>query len=809
MQQPVAFAPLIGFLERFANIRPADTAETRDSKLSTALHELSPEFGKIVPYLAWMMSIPGPSTAEIDELEPTEIRDRIFDSLLRAVRLSASIRPSVFWIDDLQWADESTREFCRRLASGDPIPGLLAVATVRTGYVPKEGSLPWSDEELATGRVVWIDLGPLSPVESRQLVKARLSTSVAPELLQSILDSTGGNPLYIEEVVRTGVRHETARQSVEPVARSGINIPEPLQPIFEQIVDRLGRDRPVAQLASLLGRDLPGNLTRVVIASILGLPEDDVLGSLTQLIDAEIVEPVFTELSPGYRFRHDLIREALVHSVGPDAPANHGRIADAIELAFPAVAKERPALLAYHWGAAGSHTKAGTYALTAGERLQDRAAHEEAIAFFDRGLDSVSRTARVEEAAGRAGLELSLRASRAVSIQTTKGYSDMGAGEDWARVYELSRQIEAADTVVPSLLGLWSFDFVRGAYERSIAVARQIVAATDADSDPDDPEAALIGLVCLAFSLYFQGQLRAGRENAESSLHLFDAVKGRPSHIHVPQDPGLAGLSLLAPVRWALGDQVGGCQAADDALALANARESKRAINLARIGQYRAWLHQMRRDPEKARDAADQALVTAREHRIGWAVVNLSIHRGLALAHLGGEGMKVGVPLVQENLRYWRAAGAESMLSYFLGQLAEAHVLAGEYSAASDLLDEAFEQSEKMGEHFHDAELLRVRGLVRVAAPSDDGVGGVNDLRRAVATAREQGAVSLEIRSAVSLLTAAAELPDRRERIEQLEQALGRLESSESGRDEAEARALIDGTVAPPFDVSAAEEKCS
>ena len=109
-------------------------------------------------------------------------------------------------------------------------------------------------------------------------------------------------------------------------------------------MDRLGDDRHVAQMASLLGRDLPEPLTRTVIASILGLSEDEVVASLARLIDAEIIEPILTELSPGYRFRHELIREALAHSVGPDANENHGRIASVIEQSFPDYAQERPAV---------------------------------------------------------------------------------------------------------------------------------------------------------------------------------------------------------------------------------------------------------------------------------------------------------------------------------------------------------------------------------------------------------------------------------------------------------------------------------
>ena len=438
MQQPVAFAPLIGLLERFANIRQADDASTRQQKLDSAFRLIAPEFREFVPYLAWIMSIPSASHLEIDELEPEAIRKRIFGHLVEVLKLAASIRPSLFWIEDLQWADHSTQEFCRHLEAHGPIPGLLAIATMRTGYAKDDAPDAWPDDGPAAARLVKLDVGPLSSEESREMIAARSGSSPSDALVRAILDSTGGNPLYIEEVVRalaTGVAKPIATQS----ARLSIEIPATLQPIFAQIVDRLGRDRQVAQMASLLGRDLPEPLTRTVIAGILGSREDEVVASLARLVDSEILEWRLTELSPGHRFRHDLIREALAHSVGPDAKETHGRIGNVVERSFPDYAREHPAVLAYHFTRADQFERAAGYWLASGRSLQAVAAHEEAIASFEQGIESLSRVSKVADAAVHAKLELALVASRGVSIQTIKGYADEQAGKDWARAYRFGQ----------------------------------------------------------------------------------------------------------------------------------------------------------------------------------------------------------------------------------------------------------------------------------------------------------------------------------------------------------------------------------
>jgi class 3 adenylate cyclase/tetratricopeptide (TPR) repeat protein len=793
MLQSVAFGALIGVLERFANIRQADSSETRLSKLRSAFRQIAAAFDEFIPYLAWMMSIPTPGSREIEELEPEVVRRRIFDILLNVLTLAASIRPSVFWFEDLQWADHSTLEFCRHLEARGPIPGLMVVATVRTDHERAASRLPWSDEEIAGGRVVAIELGPLSPEESRQLIATRAGWLRSETFFREILESTGGNPLYIEEVVRSVVAGADSRQKADGAEQPAIAIPESLQPIFAQIVDRLGGDRNVAQMASLMGRDLPEPLTRTVIASILGLSEEDVLSSLVRLIDAEIIEPLLTERTPGYRFHHELIREALVLSVGPDAKENHGRIANVIEQSSADASPGRLALLAYHLERAEQYERAAAYRLTAGLNLQARGAHREAIGSFDQGLESLSGVAHTAHSTSVARLELALRASRGVSVQTTKGYTDKRAGEDWARAYDLSKRIGAEGALVPALGGLWSFYFVRGAHTfvnelhaTSVTVARQII-----DAAGDDPEAQLIGYVCLGYSEYYRGDLTAGRASAERSWALHEKVKDRPSHLHVPQDPGLAALNFLGPVRWSLGDQVGGLRASEESRAAAAALESKRALNLSRIGQTNAWLHQIRHDHQQAFQAAEQALLIAREFHIEWAVVNLSIHRGLAIANSNADRTTVqdAIATVNENLGYWRAAGAESFVPYFLGKLAEAYHNVGDNMAALDLLSEAIELADRIGEHCHDAELYRVRGQARLAGA--DRSKGVGDLVRAIATAREQCALSFEIRSTVTLLSIVPELTDREMRIGQLETAIASLSSSENGRDEGEARRLI------------------
>jgi len=792
MLKTVAFAPMIALLERFANIRQTDDGETRLAKLASSLGHFSPGLERFVPHLAWMMSIPL-SNQPVEEVEPEATRGEIFGILLDLLTVVSSKRPTVFWIDDVQWADPSTQEFCRRLVAHGPIPGLMTIATMRTMY-DRHSDLLWSTADMGHGNVLPLHLLPLSDEEARQLIQSRSS---AVDDADRILESAGGNPLYLEEMLRAATAgDEAGAHAVDRVAALPLVMPETLQPIFAHIVDRLGDDRQTAQIASLLGRDLPEPLTRTVIGAILGLSEADVVLRMARLIDAELIEPNLTQLNPGYRFRHDLIREALVHSLGPDATANHRRIAAVIERSYPELTTERPELLAYHFGRGDQHEQAAAYCFKAGLRLQTKAAHQEAIAFFDQGLESLARVARISATPAYTGLEMALCAARGVSVQTTQGYTHPQAGRDWSRAYELSTQTGVKADLVPALGGLWSFYFVKGAHTfvvnlntTAIDIAQKIIAAAG-----DESEAQIIGNTCLAYAQYFAGALTDGRDSAELAWRTREANRTRPPEfaIAIPQDPAIAASSLLGPVRWTLGDQIGGLRASEESLAAALALESKRAINVARVGQTNAWLHQIRRDYVKASASAEHALAVAREFRIDWAVVNLSIHRALAWAHIAttAEQRHAALAMARQNIAYWRGSGAETMVPYFLGELADAYRVAGEPAAALELVEEAIALGTANHEHFHDAELYRIRGELRIA----DAAGrakGLEDLIEASAIAQRQRALSFEIRALISLLAASLGAADWQRALRRLESALDECQSREASEDERRATDLL------------------
>lgn len=782
LQGTTAFDPLISFIERFADIRPDDRPGVRLSKLDSAFRQLSPDFSRFIPYFAWMMSIPTPNIQLIAEQEPEAVRAQIFRALIESLAVVGSIRPSIFWIEDLHWADASTIEFCRKLAAEGPIPGVMVVATIRSGY-----PLPWDDQALDDGSVVVKNLDPLSPQESADFVTNRASNAFDDETIESIVKTANGNPLFMDEVIRSS-KHQI-EEGVE--VKEQIEVPGSLQQMFAATLDRLGGDRLIAQIGALLGRYIQTSVIRATVARVSGYTESEVERGLTRLIDADVLEPLLTDTVPGYRFRHDLIRDTVFRSLLVDQRRSfHGAIGEELEASFPNYVNEDPDILAHHFTEAENYLKASGYRLSAGLKLQSKAAHEEALASFGFGLKALEKVEHIDEdpvASTHSLLDLNLNACSGVSVQTSAGYSDVKAQEHWQRAYEISNRIEHKEAIIPALLGLWSFYFVKGNHAKSINVANQMVSAAETSHDPEE---SLIGYECLGFSQYFQGDLVAGRKNAEHSWTYFDEAHKNPPKILVPQDTGIACINFLGPVRWSVGDQRGALEAASRSIELASDLESKQAVNLSRVGQFNAWLHQIRREPEAAYKESQDALAVSFEHNFQQAIVNLSIHSGLALAHMGK--MDEGVPMVEEFLGYWRGAGADTMVPYFLGQLAEAFCKDGDSKRAIELIDEAVELGQRIGERFHEAELYRVKGEAILSGGNSDERSGIDNLLKSLDIARTQQAVPFEIRTLVTLADRKPTQFEPEDWIRQLSSPIKNLEASEQSADELSATALIE-----------------
>ena len=327
----------------------------------------------------------------------------LLDDLRLTVLEAATCGPVLLVLEDLHWADASTRDLAitlSRTARGR----LLLVLTVRTEDLHRRHPARKALAEISRvpgGRHV--DVGPLDRASIAGIVAAVTGAEADPARVLAVLDRSEGNPLYAEEIVAAGPG----------------TIPEQLADLFLSRVDALPDDaRRLARVASVDG-------TRVdvgTLAELAGLDGVQLGYHLHELLDAHVLRRAGDSLA----FWHPLLREAVYDDLLPDERTRlHAELGAILQARVDADPEPRLSLLsrlAFHWSSANDLPRA----LVASERagmLAKRVGTAEALFYLDRALALWDRVPDAEGLVGRSKIELVISAGRAAL--------DQGDGARW------------------------------------------------------------------------------------------------------------------------------------------------------------------------------------------------------------------------------------------------------------------------------------------------------------------------------------------------------------------------------------------
>jgi tetratricopeptide (TPR) repeat protein len=237
----------------------------------------------------------------------------------------------------------------------------------------------WPAERLA--------LNPLEGAVAEEMIDRVATVPLDPEVRRLILERTGGNPFFIEEVVRSLAEGRSAA------------VPMTVQELLEARVDALEPSpRFVAQRAAVIGRIFA---TRVLEHVTPAEPLDP---SLDTLEAERIVEPREPVPERMYAFRHALVQEVVYKTqLVSQRRRAHVAVGDAVSALYEGRLDEFVDTLAYHYGRGDDDAKAGSALLRAGRRAQHLYANEEAAGYF-RGTIERSATDAETRALGYEGL---------------------------------------------------------------------------------------------------------------------------------------------------------------------------------------------------------------------------------------------------------------------------------------------------------------------------------------------------------------------------------------------------------------------
>ena len=245
----------------------------------------------------------------------TEETDGIPGAYLRWLEALAAERPVVVVLEDVQWADASTRELAEAVMELTDRAGVALVAT--------EEPIPASEgaalRRRATGeyghRTTEVSLGPLAEASAETLLTGILGDDVEPGVRTRLVQEAEGNPLYLEELARAF--QEGALESRGRTWTISMRSPELLPPTLENLllarIDRLAAGpRRLAQTAAAIGRTFPvGVLTHVM--------DEDVAEELASLFRTEIVRELRRYPDFECEFTHGLLQEVALSTLAATA----------------------------------------------------------------------------------------------------------------------------------------------------------------------------------------------------------------------------------------------------------------------------------------------------------------------------------------------------------------------------------------------------------------------------------------------------------------------------------------------------------
>jgi tetratricopeptide (TPR) repeat protein/class 3 adenylate cyclase len=387
--QAMNYGPFRGIISTYMGILPTDTEEEMKAKLHKQVNALLPAEHRWIPINVGSIFFPQ-YEQELRVASGDDVAKQVTYPILRNLfHKIAEEKPLVMVFEDLHWADPTSLAVLEFLMESVDEASILYVWV----YRPYRDSGCWRLRERADREFGYcnteIDLSALRSQETDTLVSELLRIPDIPERMRTLVqDKASGNPLYVEEIIRSFVDGEAVVRDAEywraTVESADIIPSDTLQGVILARVDGLDPDvKEILQIASVVGNDFPLALLEQVVESAERLSS-----SLRELERAEMLQRRRVGRDWEYHFRHPLIHDVVYHSLLPeDRSALHEKTGEAIESLYPEKLDDYTDLLAHHYGYSENIDKALHYLTLAGDKARELASYWEALDHYDTAME--------------------------------------------------------------------------------------------------------------------------------------------------------------------------------------------------------------------------------------------------------------------------------------------------------------------------------------------------------------------------------------------------------------------------------------
>jgi class 3 adenylate cyclase/tetratricopeptide (TPR) repeat protein len=669
------YLPVIDLLKSYGRIGDRDSPRDISEKVTGKLLALDRALEPTLPAFLTLFDV------RVDDprwrtLDPAERRQRTLDGVKRLLLREAQAQPLLVVFEDLHWIDTETRALLDSLAESVPTARVLLLVNYRPEFQHTWGSKTYYTQ---------LRLDTLPAESAGELLDALLGRDSSLEPLKSILTArTAGNPLFIEESVRTLVEtkgllgERGAYHLTQPVET--IQVPSTVQAILASRIDRLPpEEKRLLETAAVIGTDVPFAL----LQAIADESEETLRRGLAHLQTAELLYE--TNLYPDleYTFKHALTHEVAYESLlREQRHALHRRIVGAIERLYADRLGEHVERLAQHATRGEVWDKAVTYLRQASAKAFSRSLNRQAVASLEEALAALEHLP-----------ESRRRQEQAIDIRTDLRAPLFRLGD----LLSISRHVGAALSLAESLgdrrrLGrasatLGHYFWISGEADRALEAVERAVAIAEEIGDAP----------LRVFANHYLGMCWQTRGDYPRAIAAFTATTARSVEGGSVGDQAFDPLRVLNTRPWLVWAHA---ERGAFAAAIAEAGEVLRGAKVMAqpFGLVHAYValgfaHAYRGDVDAVIPMLEEAigLCETAQTPIAFGLVAMPLGMAYLIAGRAHEAVALLERAVEEEKR--REVGHEANHSLRLGLLAEARLLVDGSQAATALATEALERA--------------------------------------------------------------------------------------------------------------------
>jgi len=586
-------------------------------------------------------------------------REQLFEAVYRVLAGLAARQPVLLIVEDVHWADPSSRDLLSFVVHNARRDRLVVVATYRPDELHRGHPLRRFVAELErSGRAERLELGGLDRADVAEQIRAIIGRQPSGETIDAIFARSDGNPFFVEELLASASR--------------GAGLPISLrEALLERAAGLSAATQAVLSAGAAIGRSVDHRL----LAAVAGGSERDLLVSLREAAEHHVL----VATGGCYRFRHALLREAIYEDTLPGERMRLHRLTAETLTGQPELAGQgtnADAELAHHWYAAGELPAALAASVRAAEQAGRMHAHAEAVVHLQRAFELWQRVPGAEQAADIDRMTLLLRAAEMAEHAGEDELSLEFAMSARRVVDARAEPLRAA--AAESRIGhsLWN----AGRADEALAHMEEALALV-----PEYPASAerTRALESYGRLVMLNGAFRQARGLLEEALELAGRLADHAARASV--------LDSLAIVYDQLGERQRAIAAGRDGLLIATELEDGPEMLRAYINGSQAIDNDGR--VEEALELGLRGVKAA--HRLGLdraAGDQLSQQAAWRLIRLGryAQASRVIGPALENATLAFNIAATRSVAGFLAA-------VRGDFERAEELLDEAWEQMQHSG----------------------------------------------------------------------------------------------------------------